>query len=984
MRTRFFARLAIVTAAFACHAAVVATVSRADWSRTGVPISADSPNIGGPVATTDGNGGAIAAWVQQDPVDLVASRVMAQRVSAYGSGMWSEGGILLAECPAWIQAVWIVSDGDGGALILWSPGLDVSTGETDLSAQRIDRYGRELWQPGGVPVCVGPGNPTFPRLAADGAGGAFIAWCEVRPGPGASWKAYGQWLDGTGRARWQPNGVPVALQGIGPVYAGLCLEPDGMGGAYVLWEYAPWATTPGGISIQRVSEAGAVAWPAGPITMARKYQPATLAASAGRLWLAYVDTPESIQLIRVGPDGTLDWPPGTRPLCTAVGAQLHPQLAADGQGGAFAVWADGRDAGSGVNFAQRVGPDGTALWKADGVAVNLSADPYSSIAIISDGFGGCLGTWVRGSQSADADIYLQRILPDGTMGYASEGISLFAGLGHQAAPRLVPDGTGQAIVVWIDRRQGNAVYAARPTSGVRLLSPIGGETWPPSSLHDIRWIGDAVGSVQLEYSADAGVSWRLIQSAVPNTGTYCWQVPRDPSFHALVRATRSLDGEWDESAGEFTIPSSPPQFGTPMGELYLSAEPRARVASLSMEPLVPSAFFVVTTVDFGDIGRPELNADNGLAAWEARVVVPPQLLVIGRTLSPSTSLNLGSLDNWIVGTGQMLPAQDTPLALARYDVVVVQEGLVGLRVTLGAPTPSSFDVFEGPGPQPGWLEAMATGECPYPCIRPFASEWKSAGLIINPTAQSNATLALEIDAAAGVPGAQIDVGLSAAIPSRTVGAQGCALASLEVRLTWNAELASWVDADLVDPFSGVYLAHEAASGAAKLVLACAKGMTLPDQPLDLLRLRFRLAGVEGSCPIEMEAIRAVDTRLQTLDIASRDGWLEVRCDAQPCAPTAVAIAPLRTTRLFAVQPNPFNPRTSVTFELTHREVAIVSVFDASGRRIRVLAHGEFDAGVHRLTWDGRDASMAGVGSGTYFIRLDAGSVTQVQKGTLLR
>lgn len=91
-------------------------------------------------------------------------------------------------------------------------------------------------------------------------------------------------------------------------------------------------------------------------------------------------------------------------------------------------------------------------------------------------------------------------------------------------------------------------------------------------------------------------------------------------------------------------------------------------------------------------------------------------------------------------------------------------------------------------------------------------------------------------------------------------------------------------------------------------------------------------------------------------------------------------------RLTGASPNPFNPRTTVTFALDRPREIELAVYDLRGRRLAVLASGRWDAGEHRLTWDGLGAGGAPLPSGEYLLRLDAdrGAVVRAAKVTLLR
>jgi hypothetical protein len=90
-------------------------------------------------------------------------------------------------------------------------------------------------------------------------------------------------------------------------------------------------------------------------------------------------------------------------------------------------------------------------------------------------------------------------------------------------------------------------------------------------------------------------------------------------------------------------------------------------------------------------------------------------------------------------------------------------------------------------------------------------------------------------------------------------------------------------------------------------------------------------------------------------------------------------------RLLANVPNPFNPRTSVRFELPAATVVRVDVYDASGALIRTLLDGTRGPGQHTLEWDGTDQAGRGVASGIYFARLRIdGHVVDTHKMMLLK
>jgi len=86
----------------------------------------------------------------------------------------------------------------------------------------------------------------------------------------------------------------------------------------------------------------------------------------------------------------------------------------------------------------------------------------------------------------------------------------------------------------------------------------------------------------------------------------------------------------------------------------------------------------------------------------------------------------------------------------------------------------------------------------------------------------------------------------------------------------------------------------------------------------------------------------------------------------------------------SLSPNPFNPRTRVSFDLPEGSPAQLSVFDARGRLIDVLFDGDAPAGRLDLVWDGRDRHGRTQPGGTYLFRLKTRSGVARTKGLLLK
>jgi hypothetical protein len=83
-------------------------------------------------------------------------------------------------------------------------------------------------------------------------------------------------------------------------------------------------------------------------------------------------------------------------------------------------------------------------------------------------------------------------------------------------------------------------------------------------------------------------------------------------------------------------------------------------------------------------------------------------------------------------------------------------------------------------------------------------------------------------------------------------------------------------------------------------------------------------------------------------------------------------------------PNPFNPSTTIVFDLPKDGRISVRLYNLLGEEIAVLANGVYSAGVHQVRWDGRSNHGGVASSGVYFVRLDAGTMTDTKKIVLLK
>jgi hypothetical protein len=85
-----------------------------------------------------------------------------------------------------------------------------------------------------------------------------------------------------------------------------------------------------------------------------------------------------------------------------------------------------------------------------------------------------------------------------------------------------------------------------------------------------------------------------------------------------------------------------------------------------------------------------------------------------------------------------------------------------------------------------------------------------------------------------------------------------------------------------------------------------------------------------------------------------------------------------------VDPNPFNPATTIRMQLEAASSLDVVVFDLRGRRVRALHSGIHPAGPVELRWNGRDETGREVSSGVYMVRVMTPELSRVVRAVLVR
>lgn len=90
------------------------------------------------------------------------------------------------------------------------------------------------------------------------------------------------------------------------------------------------------------------------------------------------------------------------------------------------------------------------------------------------------------------------------------------------------------------------------------------------------------------------------------------------------------------------------------------------------------------------------------------------------------------------------------------------------------------------------------------------------------------------------------------------------------------------------------------------------------------------------------------------------------------------------SQLFTNYPNPFNPQTTIPFNLKQAGWVKLTIYSALGRKIEQLYNGYLEGGSHKFVWNGRNAMGIEVASGTYMCILKTEDITHSLRLHLIR
>ncbi|MDD5087308.1 MAG: T9SS type A sorting domain-containing protein [bacterium] len=347
----------------------------------------------------------------------------------------------------------------GRVAIVWQDNRYVTAG-TGLFYQIVDTTQRdadfELILNGDTLAPDNEGNVKFNqvnhRLCSDGAAGFFAAWEDLRTGEKKIRMTH---VNLSGQIVGSRAGTVVYndAQTTDQVSAYLC--SDGAGGCYIAWQNYDLDYYINAF-VMRMDANCQPMWTEPARLFDTGEDDIVFGISAGADGCAWVTWRTgaygqfNVAGARVCGDGSISW---EGLVCDAINIQDYPTVLADGNGGAYFVWADKRIPASDLDiYAQHLNSDGSPNWEASGRLIVSDTLNQSTPRIALTSAGQLYIIWEDYRSTGHIDLYGQKLSPTGTPLWPDGGRGLALAQGDQTDAALHVDWQDGLYLAWSDYR----------------------------------------------------------------------------------------------------------------------------------------------------------------------------------------------------------------------------------------------------------------------------------------------------------------------------------------------------------------------------------------------------------------------------------------------------------------------------------------------------------------------------------------------------
>ena len=244
-------------------------------------------------------------------------------------------------------------------------------------------------------------------------------------------------------------------------------------------------------------------------------------------WMEYRSGGIAMFVQRIGAGGNRLWGSNGKSLGSfeyLYGSDIAP----DGSGGAILVWSDYIESEfRHMTYAQRFNGNGAPVWPSGGIPVCTADGSKIMPKLAPDGTGGAVVSWVdTRAPSGDYNIYAQRFDSSGNYLWNAAGLAVCTAAGSQQDPELTSGGDGGAVISWLDDRSGSRtdLYAQKVDSAGAIV-------WTPDGLNvcdsagekeDYSLAGDGSGGAIITWEDSRGDFWNVYSQRIGAGGAVRW------------------------------------------------------------------------------------------------------------------------------------------------------------------------------------------------------------------------------------------------------------------------------------------------------------------------------------------------------------------------------------------------------------------------------------------------------------------------------
>jgi hypothetical protein len=937
----------------------------------------------------------------------------------------------------------LISDGDGGAIISWIDFSDDLAG--DIYVNRLangDGDGQLMWGESGVLLCDDCSNGSENMSKShciDGSGGAWIAWSDRR---GSNWDLYISHVlaDGSIDSNFGVNGRLVAGE-VGDQRV-MTMEHDGAGGAFIAWLDKRDAANDD-IYIEHVLANGDFVNDdnGAPVAVQDGRQFSTKVTSDGGTgcFVAWVDQRSDnagdIYVQHYNSALEASFSEGGVPIANQLNnAEKNPRLADAGDGTTLLMWEDNRNDPGNTQadiFVQKLTVGNLEMWTAGGVAATTADGNQEQARVVGDGNGGGFVVWQDYRHESWAAIYGQKIDASGSVEWDASGELVVDRADIEAdaiAPALRLDNAGGLFVAWGDLSRGSLGIFTQHlnAAGARTFDDIGDDSaWGISgSCSNVKNIAVADGAMAFWVDPrNAGGPHIYMQHLDAQTGTAMLEVNGVPVDLTLDGGQLNYRAIADNAGGAYVLIEAGSDRAQQAWLTRIDAS--GEMIWDEAKPVTPG-FNTESGLEYQERTKLIMSGDNVVVGWSGVDTDYAEFFAeVGlQAFTPDGVALWGDDGLRITATDDIHEKMDDIVAGANGSVWVLWDSGNWMDTNVLCQLVNSsgelqLDVAglpfaDGDGKQESAIACAGTDGQIIGVWLDYAAEGSNSDLIARAMNTSGAVVwTTEVDmrtasqktpvilsdrhGGAYIAYSDFSNGENDDIYQRHLLADGS--------LLWNdANGDVYVAAGTQEDVAATVVPREGWNG---LVVALSAEETAMDTSgyKDIFAVDSHTgpAGDIAETRYDGEVFHFFHTQREpyvSYDLG--DGvylsWVDMRASGKEdikdiyttrLAFTDTAVEPphcveQRGFQLAPCFPNPFNPTTTLSYQLVRPMEIKLSVYNLQGQLVRVLEEGLVLAGTHRVHFDARAADGRPLSSGMYVARFEAEGFQENQKMLLVK